>query len=208
MPKQTFWNLSDEKKNSIMLSAKKEFSRVPFSQSSINQIIKDAQISRGSFYMYFEDKHDLLGYVLTSFQERLKTALLQQLAYTQGIVADTVLGVHDYFYHLYEDKENQDFVKHMMIYFQSSFEEDNSKCKDNQPLKQALFQLLPLIDVNQFSKKDDDTVKATLDIVFSVLKSVLVNTFMQNLSIQESRAQLVQYLKIIQFGYLAKEEER
>lgn len=58
MPKETFNNLPIEKQKSIFDACIKEFSTVPFSQASINQIIKNANISRGSFYQYFEDKWD------------------------------------------------------------------------------------------------------------------------------------------------------
>jgi len=58
MPKPTFTNLTNEKKNRIMEACFDEFSRHTFSEASINQIIKEAGISRGSFYQYFESKED------------------------------------------------------------------------------------------------------------------------------------------------------
>ena len=60
MPKATFLQLPDEKKNKIIKAAKKEFERVPFEQTSIKNIVEDAEIARGSFYQYFESKEDLL----------------------------------------------------------------------------------------------------------------------------------------------------
>ena len=48
------------KKNKIIKAAKKEFERVPFEQTSIKNIVEDAEIARGSFYQYFESKEDLL----------------------------------------------------------------------------------------------------------------------------------------------------
>mgnify|MGYP000403050715 CR=1 FL=1 len=56
MPTQRFLKLKEEKKQAILEAAVHEFSRVPYSSASINQIIKEADISRGSFYTYFEDK--------------------------------------------------------------------------------------------------------------------------------------------------------
>ena len=60
MPKETFVKLSEEKKDKIIKAAKKEFARVPFEQTSIKNIVEDADIARGSFYQYFESKEDLL----------------------------------------------------------------------------------------------------------------------------------------------------
>jgi AcrR family transcriptional regulator len=63
MPKDTFYNLSDEKKRKIFDAAVQEFSARRFGEASINQIIKAAGIPRGSFYQYFEDKEDLYLYM-------------------------------------------------------------------------------------------------------------------------------------------------
>ena len=53
MPSQTFQNLSEEKKQRIFGAIYSELLRVPFPEMSINQIIKNAGIPRGSFYQYF-----------------------------------------------------------------------------------------------------------------------------------------------------------
>lgn len=64
MPKLTFNNLSTDKKQRIFDAAVLEFSSKPFKDASINQIIKKAQIPKGSFYQYFEDKEDLYLYMM------------------------------------------------------------------------------------------------------------------------------------------------
>ncbi len=64
MPKSTFHNLSDEKKARISDAALQEFSVRTFSQASLNRIIKNADIPKGSFYQYFENKEDLYLYLM------------------------------------------------------------------------------------------------------------------------------------------------
>lgn len=64
MPTDTFFRLEDGKRKRIMEAIVKECSDVSFEQVSINRIIKHADISRGSFYQYFEDKHDMFGYLM------------------------------------------------------------------------------------------------------------------------------------------------
>ena len=63
MATERFQKLSQDKKDRILQAARHEFARVPFEDASINRMIKDAGISRGSFYTYFTDKLDLLHYV-------------------------------------------------------------------------------------------------------------------------------------------------
>lgn len=64
MPKQTFFNLSEEKKSRLLEAAYAEFSKVSLEEASINVIVQQSDISRGSFYQYFEDKEDLYFYCL------------------------------------------------------------------------------------------------------------------------------------------------
>lgn len=78
VPTETFTNLSAEKQRRIFDAAVLEFSTRRFSEASINQIIKTAGISRGSFYQYFSDKEDLYLYVLAEIGKE-KLVILSQL---------------------------------------------------------------------------------------------------------------------------------
>ncbi len=84
MPTERFMKLKDEKKKRILDAAFREFSRVPFREASINQIIKDAEISRGSFYTYFEDKTDLLQILLRDGTRNLTDRLYRDLEASGG----------------------------------------------------------------------------------------------------------------------------
>lgn len=64
MPTRTFLNLPKEKKLRVLRAAKKEFSRVPLEKAVIANIVKDADIPRGSFYQYFENIEDLFNYLI------------------------------------------------------------------------------------------------------------------------------------------------
>ncbi len=65
MPTDTFFRLDEEKKEKIILAAKKEFSEVSIQEASVANIIKYADIPRGSFYQYFSDKDDIFFYVFS-----------------------------------------------------------------------------------------------------------------------------------------------
>lgn len=64
MPTERFYRLPREKAELIRQAAIKEFKRVRPEEASINRIIQDADISRGSFYTYFADKNELLDWVV------------------------------------------------------------------------------------------------------------------------------------------------
>ena len=84
MPTQRFLNLKDSKKNAIREPAAHEFAIVPYSAVSINPIIKDTQISTGSFYTYFEDKDDLMRYMLRGFRDTLRKKVFEFLEEENG----------------------------------------------------------------------------------------------------------------------------
>ena len=58
MPTQTFFHLPKENKKTNR-GCENRVSRVPLKEASIANIVKLADIPRGSFYQYFEDKEDL-----------------------------------------------------------------------------------------------------------------------------------------------------
>lgn len=66
MPKETFYRLPDEKRERIMAAAEREFLENSFEAASINRIIKEAAIPRGSFYQYCEDKKDIFLYIVST----------------------------------------------------------------------------------------------------------------------------------------------
>ena len=64
MPTKRFEKLNPERRRKILAVARTEFSRKGFDGASLNSIIQEAEISKGSLYYYFEDKEDLYITVL------------------------------------------------------------------------------------------------------------------------------------------------
>lgn len=62
MPTQTFHNLPKDKKNRIIDAILDELGLHTYEHINIQNIIKNAEISRGSFYQYFKDKDDLFSF--------------------------------------------------------------------------------------------------------------------------------------------------
>ncbi|MCP5094484.1 MAG: TetR/AcrR family transcriptional regulator [Chloroflexi bacterium] len=70
MPKDTFLNLPEKKRLLIEEAAIDEFATWGFDNASINRIVAQCQIAKGSFYQYFEDKKDLFKHLFTRTGER------------------------------------------------------------------------------------------------------------------------------------------
>ncbi len=68
--------MSDEKRCRIVDAALQEFAAHSFNEASINRIIKNAEIPKGSFYQYFKNKEDLYLYFLDEVSKEFTDPLL------------------------------------------------------------------------------------------------------------------------------------
>ncbi len=70
MPKETFFNLADDKRAKILDVALDEFADNDYVNASISRIVARAGIAKGSFYQYFEDKEDLYVFLVGQIAEK------------------------------------------------------------------------------------------------------------------------------------------
>lgn len=96
MPSDTFFNLNKEKRQSLIEAAKEEFTKKKYEDASINQIIKNSNISRGSFYMYFLNKEDLYFYLLDTYMYQLDNVLCESLVRYNGDIFKTFSYLFDF----------------------------------------------------------------------------------------------------------------
>lgn len=69
MPTSTFFNLPEKKRLKITEAATREFTIRNLAEANISHIVKDAGISRGSFYQYFSSKEDLYIHLFSTLRE-------------------------------------------------------------------------------------------------------------------------------------------
>ena len=113
--KQTFYNLSPDKKQRIIDAIIKEVDGKSFEDISINQIVKNAEISRGSFYQYFDDKQDIFYVLMHGFTDNLNQVCEKSLEKNNG---DLLSAGMDIFVFILEiSKEKNYFVEHRKTYF-------------------------------------------------------------------------------------------
>jgi AcrR family transcriptional regulator len=69
IPKDTFFNLNEDKKQKIIRGAIDQFAEFHYGGATVDRIVKAAGIPKGSFYQYFENKDDLYIYLFTELGE-------------------------------------------------------------------------------------------------------------------------------------------
>ena len=104
MPSNTFLNLPEDKQTRLMDAASREFSAKPYNEASINKIIQEAGIPRGSFYMYFQDKEELFRYLVRGYVEQLLMVLEEALLRESG---DVFVALRTLFDYVWEKRQEQ-----------------------------------------------------------------------------------------------------
>lgn len=79
MPKQTFFNLPPAKQRNIVYAALTEFTNKGYLLGSVGTIAKNATVSKGSMYQYFEDKKEFYIYLTDYVYSMIKTTMKMQL---------------------------------------------------------------------------------------------------------------------------------
>jgi len=75
LPKSTFFNLPKGKQSRILDSAKSVFSKNHYRKVTIDSLVEEANIPKGSFYQYFENKDDLFMYLFSEIGVEKKLVL-------------------------------------------------------------------------------------------------------------------------------------
>jgi len=104
MPKQTFLNLKETKRELIRNAFLREFAIKSYDDASLTEVVKELGIAKGSVYQYFEDKLDLFTYLL-------QVCSSVKMRYVGAVNRDAYPNFWEYFRSLYEygflfDKEN------------------------------------------------------------------------------------------------------
>ena len=168
MPSDTFLRLNNVKKKKLLDASFKEFSLNNFNEASINKIIKEAGISRGSFYMYFEDKKDLYFYLLEQYGEILVNNMKKDLIKNKGDL-----------FKMFQDniKESYNSFKNNNInFFKKSLENitimEESKRTFGFRDKRLLKELIPNINLELLN----DNAKRHIEVIFAINMHLLMVT--------------------------------
>ncbi len=91
---ESFRNLAEEKQERIYRAAVQEFSACGYSNASMNNLVKEAGISKGSLFKYFGTKLDLFDSVVNMAVRLVKTHLKRVRSETNGLpVEERIRGL-------------------------------------------------------------------------------------------------------------------
>lgn len=198
MPTVTFNNLPEEKKTIIIEASIKEFKRALLTDASINKIIKDANISRGSFYTYFKDINDLYIYAINNYKQKIIKTIKQTIKETNGDLFETTNKAYEKILNLCT-KEKQLF-KNIFLNFNYNISIRNKIYEENIENKYNSLEIISKINKSNLNIKKDEELFYILDIIIGFVMHGLIEIFLENKSNEEVKEKLEKQLEILKRG--------
>lgn len=200
MPKSTFYNLNEEKKEKIKKAINNEFSKNPFSKASISNIIEEAQIPRGSFYQYFDDKEDALKYILDEVAQKERKKIIDILNRNSGDIFKTSIESFDYILNKNINEKEIQFLKNVV----QEIKEENIDFQ--LPIRSNFKSTVEKWNINTESLniKSEEDLKYILRILFIVTKTQIMDVILKRTSKEKSRENLIKQIQILKEGMTKK----
>ncbi len=202
MIKSTFYNLPQEKKNRLICAAKKEFIRTSYNEASINRIIKDAQISRGSFYTYFDDKSDLARCLMDEYFKIIENQIQDALKQGNGDIFSMFTQLFDITLEYTEFKNDVELFHSLFRAMRSTSESEGPIMYHEETKNKHLSYILGKIDRKKLAVSSDDELKDLLELLVVALKQSLGKALSKNSTKEVARQSFLYKLNMIQNGVL------
>ena len=193
MPTSTFYNLPDEKKEKLLNAIKAEFTRVTYNKISINKIIKAAEISRGSFYQYFEDKDDMLSYIMLGYQKGVFELAKQSLINSNGDIFQMFLDIYHFAIDFVMEERTNNFLKNVFADTRINTGLFTKRSKE-EVLNNLTEQFLPFANLDLLDLQSKKDLPNLVELLAATTRDAIAETF---IDFDESeRSKTDYYIKI------------
>ena len=196
MPKETFYHLNIEKREKVERAIENEFGRTTFEKASISKIIEEAQIPRGSFYQYFEDKEDAITYIMKKYRLFEKETMKRILIQTQGNIFEATLKNFDYMISEIQGNPKINLYKNIM----QELKKNNINLFNSIEEEEEIKEVNKLIDTSILNIKEENELKDIMKIISIVTRTANISVCSGDISIEEARAELEKQIEILKRG--------
>ena len=177
MIKKTFYNLPYEKRKRITDAVIKEFMERPNEKVSINRIIKTAEISRGSFYQYFDDKVDLIEIITKTMFEESSNKAKEILKLSCGDLFVMYIKMFDYFGDYSSQKQTMKIMRNIVDSFKANDDLVSEYLKNRFNMALTNNEIYTMVDRQNLKFQDNESVKCLIEILTQVLKNAIFDVF-------------------------------
>ena len=206
MPKQTFFNLPSEKRETLIHAAKKEFSRAAFAEASIANIVKEANIPRGSFYQYFEDKADVYHYLLQEISlYRQRTFVDSLKKYDGDLFQALAQSFEGLIKELENEKESEQFYRNVFINMDYRSGNHFFGSLDMQALSKHYDEIKQYVRKDKLNITNDEELVFMMQIMMSIFIKTIVNKYVQKIPLEQVIEQFQIQLNLVRNGFERKD---
>lgn len=191
MIKKTFYNLPYEKRKRITDAVIKEFMERPNEKVSINRIIKTAEISRGSFYQYFDDKVDLIEIITKTMFEESSNKAKEILKLSCGDLFVMYIKMFDYFGDYSSQKQTMKIMRNIVDSFKANDDLVSEYLKNRFNMALTNNEIYTMVDRQNLKFQDNESVKCLIEILTQVLKNAIFDVFVAGSDREEVRERLI-----------------
>ncbi len=197
MPKQTFYNLKEEKREKIEQALLKEFSNNTFEGASISNIIVEAQIPRGSFYQYFENKEDAVEYIINKYLKKEKEKIYTSLLRNNGDIFKTSIDIYDYIIEKINTTSNLKLFKNILQELRKNntnvFEENTEFLSEKKTIEK-------IIDKRDLNIQEKEDLCYFLKILSLVMRNATLEVISNKITQEEGKQKLLKEIEILKRG--------
>ncbi len=197
MPKETFYNLNEEKKEKIEKAIINEFSRNSFEKASISNIIEEAKIPRGSFYQYFDDKEDAVKYIIEKFMNIQKQRIEAIIHQNKGDIFKTSIDIFEYIVNENIKEDDMQLCKNI---FQKLKEENISILEEVRKEASKRYNENAKIDEEILNISQDEEIKYMIRILTSVIRMEIIDVISRRKTKEQGRNDLEIEIEILKKG--------
>ena len=200
MIKKTFYNLPYEKRKRITDAVIKEFMERPNEKVSINRIIKTAEISRGSFYQYFDDKVDLIEIITKTMFDESSNKAKEILKLSCGDLFVMYIKMFDYFDDYSSQNQTMKIMRNIVDSFKANDDLVSEYLKNRFNIALSNNEIYLMVDRQNLKFQDNESVKCLIEILTQVLKNAIFDVFVAGSDREEVRERLIKKIDIIKQG--------
>lgn len=211
MPSQTFFNLSEEKKERLIAGAMKEFSAKSLNDASISNIVKNSKISRGSFYQYFEDKKDLYFFLIGKFRYNYRQLMFKSFKEKEGDFYEGYRVFGEKYIKYIMESEKFGFFENMYLHMNYQINQEARVDFDHSRQQGSRLpdgkRIIDVVDRSQLKVQTEEELIDILRYILSMLNDTIMEGFWKELTVKETQQLFVKRLSWFTYGIKNTEEK-
>jgi AcrR family transcriptional regulator len=202
MPLKTYYNLDQDKKERIFHAGLLEFTYREKNEASVNNIVRIANISKGSFYQYFKDKDDFYWFTIMRIFEGQLGIHSQLLKKYEGDIFLTEEAIFDAFLTLLDDQKIRMLITNVLLndylMLQSKLLQKGSTVYiDN-------YDLLTKFGFKGYSIRTKVDFLALYDILRNIQTNCISKLIMDNISKSDAKSTYQKQIDMLKKGILKR----